>query len=226
MSMLTLRLIEDRLPGGCPAVFLPARPRAIYVRNGGISVEGPQEGRYLASGQADVSQDETTLLCGSEDSIIWRWELSASDQPEPARLPSAPGTQSTLKLSADIELDTEFEWLMRCDRVDFPPGGVALTHVHQGPGIRICLHGEIRIETLGRVHDHPAGNAWFELGPEPVLAPTTEREPTAFVRCFLLPRALKGRSSIRYVHPSDAAAPKVQQYRVFAERYIDLPECR
>lgn len=223
MSMLTLRLFEDHLPSGCPAIFLPATPRALYVRKGGISVEGPREGRYLASGQADVSQNETTVSCGTEDTVMWRWELSSCDQPERTQLPSAPATRSTLKLSADVQLDPGFEWLMRCDRVDFPPGGVALTHVHQGPGIRICLHGEIRIETQGAAHDHPAGHAWFELGPEPVLAPTTEREPTAFVRCFLLPRALKGHSSIRYVHPADAAAPKVQQYRVFAERYIDIP---
>ncbi|KLJ00541.1 hypothetical protein WQ56_08805 [Luteimonas sp. FCS-9] len=148
---------------------------------------------------------------------------SAATAAAPA-LPSAPSTRTTLKLEAPIALDRGFEWLMRCDEVGFPPAGVALTHVHQGPGIRICAEGEIEIETQGRLQRHGPGEAWFELGPAPVLAPTTEREPTRFVRCFLLPRQLKGRSSIRYVRQEDADAPKVQTYRVFAERYVRLPQ--
>ncbi|HEY0333308.1 MAG TPA: hypothetical protein VGC74_06290 [Stenotrophomonas sp.] len=223
MSDLMLRLYEDRLPAGCPPIYLPAVARAVYVRSGGLSIEGPESGQWLAEGQAQVTQSETTLGNGALDTVLWRWELTPADRPQSTPLPSAPATCSTLKLAAPIDLDPGFSWLMRCDRVDFPPAGVALTHVHQGPGVRICLHGEIRIETLGEQCAYPAGEAWFELGHAPVLAPTTEREPTAFVRCFLLPRQLKGRSSIRYVHAEDAAATKVQQYRVFAERYIELP---
>ena len=29
------------------------------------------------------------------------------------------------------------DWLVRCDRVDFPPGGIAYTHTHPGPGLRV-----------------------------------------------------------------------------------------
>ncbi|HYG05775.1 MAG TPA: hypothetical protein VD865_05120 [Stenotrophomonas sp.] len=223
MSDLILCLYEDHLPAGCPAVYLPGGPRALYVREGGLTVEGAVEGRWLGEGQGHVTQSETALINGAAETVLWRWELIGADLAPSAPLPSAPATHSTLKLAAPIELDRRFDWLMRCDRVDFPPGGVALTHVHQGPGVRICLHGEIRIETLGDEQAYPAGQAWFELGHAPVLAPTTDREPTAFIRCFLLPRQLKGRSSIRYARAEDAAAPKVQQYRVFAERYIDLP---
>ncbi|MBT2766846.1 hypothetical protein J7J08_04290 [Stenotrophomonas sp. ISL-67] len=223
MSDLILRLHEDHLPAGCPPIYLPARPRALYVRSGGVSVDGPADGRWLGEAHAHVTQSETTLNNGAEATVLWRWELARADAPEALQLPSAPASRSILKLAAPLQLDPDFSWLMRCDRVDFPAGGVALTHVHQGPGIRICLHGEIRIETLGEENAYPAGDAWFELGHAPVLAPTTEHEATAFVRCFLLPRQLKGRSSIRYVRAEDAAATKVQQYRVFAERYIDLP---
>ena len=38
------------------------------------------------------------------------------------------------------------ELLLRCDRVDFPPGGVAHRHVHPGPGIRRILYGELTID--------------------------------------------------------------------------------
>lgn len=222
MSELILRLHEDHLPAGCPPVYLPAGPRALYVRRGGLMVESPQDAQSLDPAQARVGQEQVALLNGEEDTVLWRWDLTDARQPAGA-LPSAPATRSELKLEAPITLDARYEWLMRCDRVDFPKGGVALTHVHQGPGIRICDYGRISIETLGQRHDHPAGHAWFELGHAPVLAPTTEDEETRFIRCFLLPRQLKGRSSIRYVRPEDAAAPKTQRYKVFAERYIDLP---
>ena len=36
--------------------------------------------------------------------------------------------------------------VLRCDRVDFPPGGVAYRHVHPGPGIRRILYGELTID--------------------------------------------------------------------------------
>lgn len=222
MSELILRLHEDHLPAGCPPVYLPAGPRALYVRRGGLVVESPQDAQSLDPAQARVGQEQVALLNGEEDTVLWRWDLTDARQPAGA-LPSAPATRSELKLEAPITLDARYEWLMRCDRVDFPKGGVALTHVHQGPGIRICDYGRISIETLGQRHDHPPGHAWFELGHAPVLAPTTEDGETRFIRCFLLPRQLKGRSSIRYVRPEDAAARKTQRYKVFAERYIDLP---
>ncbi|WP_269792088.1 hypothetical protein [Stenotrophomonas sp. Iso1] len=222
MSELILRLHEDHLPAGCPPVYLPAGPRALYVREGGLMVESPHDAQSLDPAQARISQEQLTLFNGDQNSVLWRWELTDANQPASA-LPSAPATRSELKLEAPITLDKRFEWLMRCDRVDFPKGGVALTHVHQGPGIRICDYGKISIETQGQRHDHPAGHAWFELGHAPVLAPTTEDEETRFIRCFLLPRQLKGRSSIRYVRPEDAALQKTQRYKVFAERYIDLP---
>ena len=51
------------------------------------------------------------------------------------------------------------EYLLRCDRVDFPPGGEAFLHTHQGPGIRVLLFGSIRIETQGATHDLRARRA-------------------------------------------------------------------
>ena len=67
------------------------------------------------------------------------------------------------------------------------------------------------------------GEAWFEAGLTPVVAPTAKEMETTFVRCFVLPRACKGRSSIRYVRAEDAAKPKLQRYKVLGERFIALP---
>ena len=133
-------------------------------------------------------------------------------------LTSAPATEALL--SAPLELPVDGERLIRCDRVDFPPGGVAYLHTHQGPGIRVLLHGSIRVETGGSSHSYGPLQAWFEPGPEPVFAAASDTEPTAFVRCMVLPARLQGQSSIRYVREEDAEKPKPQSYTVFVDEPI------
>jgi hypothetical protein len=134
-----------------------------------------------------------------------------------------PAHDPAALLSAAIELPSGGEALIRCDRVDFPPGGVAYLHIHQGPGIRVLLHGSIRIDTAGQSHSHGPLEAWFEPGPEPVFAAASETEPTAFVRCMVLPGRLRGQSSIRYVREEDAAKPKLQKYTVFVDEPLEHP---
>ena len=114
-------------------------------------------------------------------------------------------------------------WLLRCDRVDFPPGGVAYRHTHPGAGIRRLLFGSIRIEGPdGHVADYGPGGAWFEGFDYPVLATASTEEPTAFVRVMLLPREWEGKRTIRYVDPADEEKPKLQRPTVFFDRPIDL----
>lgn len=125
---------------------------------------------------------------------------------------------SEAKLSAGVEIDGE--QLIRLDTVSFPPGGVAYLHVHRGPGIRVLLEGEIRIETNGQSHSYGPLEAWFESGPVPVLAAASESVPTAFVRCMVLPAELKGKRSLRYVRDEDADKPKLQEYRIFVDELL------
>ena len=108
-------------------------------------------------------------------------------------------------------------WLMRHDRVDFPAGAIAYRHTHPGPGIRYLLHGRLRIEAGGEDHTYGPGEAWFESGPEPVLATASESEETAFVRVLLLPPDWAGKRTIRYVDPADEDRPKLQRPTVFGE---------
>jgi quercetin dioxygenase-like cupin family protein len=131
-----------------------------------------------------------------------------------------PAPSANAKLSAEIELSIREQRLIRCDRVEFPPGGVAYLHVHQGPGIRVLLHGSIRIDTGGASKRYGPLEAWFEPGPEPVFAAASETEPTAFVRCMVLPAHLRGQSSIQYVREEDAGKPKRQQYTVFVDEPV------
>jgi quercetin dioxygenase-like cupin family protein len=109
------------------------------------------------------------------------------------------------------------DWLVRCDRVDFPPGGVAYLHTHPGPGIRVLLKGRIRIDSAGESHEYGPGEWWYESGPEPVFAAAAEDEETAFVRVMLVPRELEGQRTIRYVDPADDEKPKLQRARIYFE---------
>jgi hypothetical protein len=124
------------------------------------------------------------------------------------------------KLAAPVGV--EGDWLMRCDRVDFPPRGIAYRHTHPGPGIRCLLFGSIRIESGGKTDVYRPLEAWFESGPEPVLAFASEDEETAFVRVMLLPREWEGKRTIRYVDAADEDKPRLQRATVFFDEPIEL----
>jgi hypothetical protein len=124
-------------------------------------------------------------------------------------------------LSAEVALDPSIDWFVRCDRIDFPPGGVAYLHTHPGPGIRRLLFGSIRIETQGQAHQYGPGSAWFESGADPVYAAASAGEPSAFVRVLLLPAEWKGKRTISYVDPEDNERPKLQRPTVFFDHQVE-----
>ena len=206
MESHVLALFEDALTAGA-TTSLPAMSRVVYVMRGNATIAADGRDASLAENQAWHGTGPCTMTARSE-SRIWRWEIR-SDATRDARL------------AREIDLPSG-EHLMRCDRVDFPPGGVAYTHTHQGPGIRVLLRGRFRVEVDGHEERIAPGEAWFERGPDPVYAEASREEPTSFVRVMVLPRALLGKSSIRYVKPEDQARPKPQTYTVFVDAPIAI----
>jgi len=204
---MILALLEDRLEEGA-RLSLPAAQRVVYVVGGRVELDGAalEDNQARHGGVACAIRAHTLAR-------LWRWELRADggthDDPR----------HTTLKLSRAIDLPTGGA-LMRADRVDFPPRGIAYTHTHQGPGIRVLLRGRFRVETGGHTLEIAPGEPWFERGPEPVYAESIADEPTSFVRVMILPAALLGKSSIRYVEPEDQARPKSQTYTVFVDAPI------
>ena len=130
--------------------------------------------------------------------------------------------QTGAMLAAEVELDPDVEWLMRLDRVDFPPGGVAYRHTHPGPGIRCLLFGSIRIESGGESHEYWPFEPWFESGPEPVFAQAAADRPSRFIRVMIIPRAFMGKSTLRLVNKEDEGKPRAQQYKVYFDALLDL----
>ncbi len=125
-------------------------------------------------------------------------------------------------LEVDVRLDPALEWIARCDRVEFPAGGVAYRHVHPGPGIRRLLHGKLTIDSPDGVGTYRSEEAWFEGADHPVLATASMTDATAFVRVLLLPKEWAGRRTIRYLDPADEQKPKLQRATVLLEEPVSL----
>ena len=170
-----------------------------------------------------LADDDVYEMRHYEDDLgLLRWELVPIGGDSPVMGNEVHGdaggeVAGSAALAVAVELDETDDWLVRCDRVDFPPGAVAYRHTHPGPGIRRLLFGELTVTTGGLTTAHRAGGAWFESGPEPVYAESSATEETAFVRVMLLPVEWAGKRTIRYTDPADADRPARQRARVFLE---------
>lgn len=172
----------------------------VHIFNDGVTAPAGHRVVY------DIGRNQAHFGAATIDGPALVWEIGDSD--------------GGSALSASLDLDPAMDWLARCDRVDFPPGGVAYQHTHPGPGIRVLLHGSIRIDSEGRSCEYGPLEPWFESGPEPVFAQASATLDTAFVRVLLLPVEWQGRRTISYVDPADADKPKTQRATVFLEEPI------
>jgi quercetin dioxygenase-like cupin family protein len=220
MAKYVLRLFDDRI-GVKAQAALPAENRVIFIADGSATVSAGGSSATLSANSAFFSAAETTVTGGSEGAHILRYELVSVPESEHGML-TGDNITSELLLDAAMELEPGDGYLMRCDRVDLPPGGIAYTHTHQGGGIRCLLRGEFHVETQGKKHVINPGEPWFEAGPDPVLAWAPDHKPGHFSRVMILPKALKGKSSISYVKAEDAAKPKLQRYTIFVDDFITI----
>ena len=157
----------------------------------------------------DIDGDSATFGASTIDGPALHWVITDTVSEEAL-------------LSARVYTEPRLSWIIRCDRVDFPPGGVAYRHTHPGPGIRCLLFGELTVETEGHETTHGPLDAWFESGPDPVVATASASVATAFVRVMLLPAKWAGKRTIQYVDPADAQRPKRQTARVYFDEPVQL----
>src|SRR6266404_5521811 len=165
-----LHLYKDEIAPAA-AVTLPARApsvEAIYVVAGGLRVATAALTAACGVNSALHATGAAQISGSNLPTVALRWGLAAAGA-SPAAL-SGAGVSSTTLLTARLELDRNTPYLLRCDRVDFPPQGEALLHTHQGGGIRCLLFGSIEIETKGACYRYGPLGAWFEAGPDPVYA--------------------------------------------------------
>jgi quercetin dioxygenase-like cupin family protein len=211
VSAWTLRL--TRIPLAPATVRSLARGnRVLYVRDGALDVTHDGAARTVPADSAWHGAGPCSIAGGERGAVVLCWDL----------LPAGGRRDGDVLLEHAIDLDPSAAWLMRCDRVDFEPAGVALPHRHRGGGIRCLLTGALDV-TVGDAPPKAVrpGGAWFESGREPVVAHAAQ-EPTSFVRVSILPADIRGRSSILYVDPADANRGKPRRYTVWVDEPIAL----
>ena len=212
----TLSLFEDVISRGAALSLSTPRARVIFVVHGSVAIAG----RTISDGETWNGEENVRIEAGEHGATCWRFELSGS---APASGSNGQGVTSREKLSTTLDTMPDGDLLLRGDSVAFPPGGCAFLHTHQGPGIRCLIEGGIRIDTAGQSTSYGPGGAWFEAGPHPVFAQAAADRQTRFIRTMILPRALLGKSSIRYVNDADRDRPKSQQYKIFVDAPIARP---
>lgn len=160
----------------------------------------------------DIAGDVAHFGAASVDGHALVWQLDHDEHDADGSL-----------LSARVDLDPFADWVIRCDTVSFPLGGIAYRHTHPGPGIRYLLTGDLEIKTGGASHTYGPGGAWFESGPDPVEAFASAHQETVFVRAMVLPAEWAGKRTIRYVDPADDDRPKLQRAAIHIEHALALP---
>ena len=221
MGAYTLRLCEDRL-AETTRLALTACPRVVYVLAGDVFVTAGGGRAHITIDHAWHGVAGCALIASARGATILRYELvrGASGMGDSG---AAAGVTTRLLDSPLLALDDAGEYVMRCDRVDFAPGGEALPHRHKGGGVRCLIAGELEVRIAardGRVMK--PGDAWFESGLEPVHAIASGTVPTSFIRVSILPRAIRGQSSIMYVDPADAARGRPRRYTVYVDEPIEI----
>jgi hypothetical protein len=213
-----LRLYVDRMGAKSTLKHLSkVIARALYVVDGSVAMrDGNSTSLTLGANSGVSAENLREIGAGSLAAVLLRWELVDSSMPL-----CFLNDESKLLLSSKMALDASRGYLLRCDRVDFPAGGEALTHTHQGGGTRCLLFGSIRIDTQGVSHTYGPLGAWFEAGPDPVYAAADLAHASAFVRVMVLPlELLGGLSSIKYERAEDRDKPKSQRYQIFIDEPI------
>ena len=214
----TLRLFTDTFEPNTKPAQLPAANRVLYVTKGAAHVEAGNGLARLTADGSGFSSGAISIGAGAEGAEVLRWELVRDPEPNDGKL--ANGT-SKRTLAAPIEIEKRAQYLIRLDSIALGIGGKAPMHTHQGPGIRCLIEGGFTVETQGHTHSYKPGEAWFETGPDPVVAWAPDDKPAKFVRVMILPRALDGKMSTRYVEANPQVATQARRWVIYFDKAIE-----
>jgi hypothetical protein len=217
-----MRLFTDRFDPGAK-LDQPLAPgiRYIYMAEGMATLRSDGAAATLAANSGWCHNGAVDINAGAGGAVMLRWDLHRLPQTDHG-VAVGDGISSGMTLDAEMTLDDPDGYLLRGDKVELPPGGIAYTHTHQGGGIRCLLVGEFNVDVDGDTKVIKPHEAWYERGPDPVYAWAPDDKPGHFARVMILPRRLKGKSSISYVKQEDKDRPKKQTYTFFADEFIEI----
>jgi len=187
-----LNLYHDQVAAdGATSAPLAAARRMIYARHGRTIVNG----KTMNADEAMYCDGPVSLQSSEGWSQVWRWELALPNA-APALLEGS-GVLSSQRMSqviTGLALVEGSRWLFRLDQIASAAGRIADRHQHPGPGIRCLLEGTFNAEQGGHsARDLYPGDAWWETGPDTVVAWGSSQMAAKFLRGMILPVEWEGK---------------------------------
>jgi hypothetical protein len=213
-----LNLFHDQVvTGGASESPLPAAHRMIYVRHGRAVING----QPMNANEAIYCDRPVTLQSSADWSQLWRWELALPNA-APALLEGS-GVLSSLRMSrviTGLAMVEGSRWLFRLDQITSAAGRIADRHQHPGPGIRCLLEGTFNAEQAGHsARDLFPGDAWWESGPDTVVAWGSRQMPAKFLRGMILPVEWEGKVTGTWLS-GEAAKPRPGNWKLLVDKLI------
>ncbi len=211
-----LNFYHDQVITGGASSPLPTAHRMIYVRHGSVAVNG----QAMKADEAIYCDGAVTLQAAADWSQVWRWELALPNA-APTQL-EGNGVLSGLRMShviTHLALIDGSRWLFRLDQITSAAGRIADRHQHPGPGIRCLVEGTFNAEQAG----HSArglypGDAWWETGPDTVVAWGSMQMHARFLRGMILPVEWEGKVTGTWLSP--AATRRPSNWRLLVDKVI------
>jgi len=212
-----LSLYHDQVAdGGASTQPLPAAPRMLYIRHGRAVING----RSMNADEALYCDTELSLQSASGWGQVWRWELA---QPNAApALIEGSGVLSSLRMSrvlAHLAMLDKSQWLFRLDQITSAAGRIADRHQHPGPGIRCLLEGTFNVQSAESERDLMPGDAWYETGPDTVVAWGSKQMAAKFLRGMILPVEWEGKVTGTWLS-GEIAKPRPGNWRLLVDKII------
>jgi hypothetical protein len=212
-----LNLYHDQIAdGGASSEPLSAARRMLYVRHGRAVING----KPMNADEAVYCDTPVSVQSAGGWSQVWRWEL-VQPNAEPAML-AGTGVLSSLRMSrviAHLPLLEGSHWLFRLDQITSSAGRIADRHQHPGPGIRCLLEGTFNVQSVEAERDLMPGDAWYETGPDTVVAWGSKQMAAKFLRGMTLPIEWEGKVTGTWLS-GEMAKPKPGNWRLLVDKII------
>jgi hypothetical protein len=212
-----LNLYHDQVAdSGASSEPLPAARRMLYVRHGRAVING----RTVNADEAIYCDTSVSVQSAGGWSQVWRWEMALPNA-APAMLEGV-GVLSSLRMSrviTHLALTEGSRWLFRLDQITSSAGRIADRHQHPGPGIRCLLEGTFNVQSIESGCDFMPGDAWYETGPDTVVAWGSKQMAAKFLRGMILPVEWEGKVTGTWLS-GEVAQPRPGNWRLLVDQLI------
>jgi hypothetical protein len=152
---------------------------------------------------------------------VWRWELALPDAQ--LLLLEGTGVLSSLQMSrviTHLPMSDGSRWLFRLDQISNTAGRIADRHQHPGPGIRCLLEGTFNVaQDAESARNLLPGDAWWEPGPDTVIAWGSRQMGAKFMRGMILPAEWEGKPTATWLS-GEVAGPRPGNWKLYVDKLI------